>query len=102
MIMHRMKFLNRVCNKRNSFVKINKFYCLKFRDNEEIIQDRPNPRVGFKSTKYTVNEDCGSFTVSIVKKCKEEITVGVRTVDGTATANDDYGPINEIIKISYH
>ena len=53
-------------------------------DNEEITSQRPNPRIGFKSLQYTVVEDCGSFTVTICKKTREEILVGIRTVDGTA------------------
>jgi hypothetical protein len=46
-------------------------------------------------------EDCGSFTVTIMKKTRDDIQVGVRTIDGTAKAVDDYSSINEIIKVSY-
>lgn len=46
-------------------------------------------------------ENCGSFTVTIFKKTREEILVGVRTVDGTAKQVDDYEPIYDVIKVSY-
>ena len=85
----------------NSFVKINKFYCQKFIESEEIVAEKPNPRIGFKSLHYTVIENVGSFTVTICKKVKDEITVGIRTVDGSAKGGDDYLPIYEVIKVSY-
>lgn len=80
---------------------MNKLYCQKFLENEEITNQRPNPRIGFKSLQYTVVENCGSFTVNILKKTREEMQVGVRTVEGTAKEIEDYIPVNEIIKISY-
>ena len=46
-------------------------------------------------------EECGSFFVTICKKTREEIEVGVRTVDGTAKSNEDFIPFSEVIKVSY-
>lgn len=46
-------------------------------------------------------ENVGTFTISILKKTREEIIVGVRTVEGTAKEVEDYIPFNEIIKVSY-
>ncbi|CDW75956.1 na ca-exchange isoform a [Stylonychia lemnae] len=100
-LFYRTQFLSRFTNSGNSFIKVNKFYCQKFVDNEEITSQRPNPRIGFKSLQYTVVEDCGSFTVTICKKTREEITVGIRTIDGTAKQNSDYIPISESVKVSY-
>ena len=46
-------------------------------------------------------EDCGSFTVTLCKKTREELTIGIRTVDGTAKQGSDYEPIYEVVKVSY-
>jgi hypothetical protein len=46
-------------------------------------------------------ENCGSLTVTLMKKTREELLIGIRTVDGTAKAMDDYVPVDEIVRISY-
>eukprot|EP00347_Sterkiella_histriomuscorum_P006709 403351736 len=98
---YRKNLLSKFTNSTNSFMKVNKFYCQKFVENEEITSQRPNPRIGFKSMQYTVIENCGTFTVTICKKTREDIMVGIRTVDGTAKQIDDYIPIYDVVKVSY-
>jgi hypothetical protein len=46
-------------------------------------------------------ENCGVFTATLLKKTREEIIVGVRTIDGSAKARDDFTPINEVIRVAY-
>ena len=36
-----------------------------------------------------------------MKKTREELVLGIRTVDGTAKAVDDYIAIDEIIRVPY-
>jgi len=60
--------------------------------------------VGFKTLSYTVLEDCQSFEVSIIKKMalQTPLKVGVRTVDNTAEAGDDFDAIDKVITITGH
>ena len=100
-MLYRREFLTKFTSSKNQFISINRLYCQKFADNDEITSQRPNPRIGFKSLQYTVVENCGSFTVTILKKTRDEMIVGVRTVEGTAKEVEDYIAVNEIIKVSY-
>lgn len=57
-----------------------------------------NPKFGFSCLHYSVSEAAGALRIKILNKTKIACTVGVRTVDGEACANDDYIPIDEEIK----
>ena len=59
-----------------------------------------NLQIGFKSTRYSVTESSGYIEITIIKKVAEEMAFLVKTVDDTATAPDDYSPLNEIITMS--
>lgn len=55
-----------------------------------------NPLVGFKCLHYSVSEAIGTIKVHVIKKNKgDEFLVGVRTVDGTAEAGEDFEEIDE-------
>jgi solute carrier family 8 (sodium/calcium exchanger) len=64
-----------------------------------------NPKVGFRCLHYSVTESIGTLKVVIIKRDPEEdITVGVRTVDGTANAGTDddlgdYQAVDEVKQI---
>lgn len=58
-----------------------------------------NPKIGFRCLHYSVTESIGTLKVIIIKKDPEDdISVGVRTVDGTANAgvDDDKGDYEAI------
>ena len=65
-----------------------------------------NPKVGFKCLHYTVTEKAGFVRVVITKRNEEDdVQIGVRTIDGTATATvddtqGDYEPIDQVVKMS--
>ena len=56
-----------------------------------------HPKFGFSCLHYSVSEAAGALRIKILNKSKIACTVGVRTQDGEAAANDDYIPIDEII-----
>lgn len=58
-----------------------------------------NENVGFKCLHYSVTESNGTVEVTIVKKKRGQFTLGVRTVDVTATAPKDYTHVDKIITI---
>ena len=49
-----------------------------------------NPYIGFKCLHYSVIEGAGSVEITIIKKTKDALEIGLRTVDDTAIAPDDY------------
>jgi solute carrier family 8 (sodium/calcium exchanger) len=61
-----------------------------------------NADIGFKHAKYEVAEGNQVVNVTIVKKCKEDFTVRVRTVDVQALAPKDYEAKDEYITIKHH
>ena len=56
-----------------------------------------NPYIGFKWLHYSVIEGAGSVEVTIIKKTKDTLEVGIRTVDDTAVAPDDYHHKDEVL-----
>lgn len=56
-----------------------------------------NREVGFKCLHYSVTEGAGTLKVDIVKRSKDELKVGVRTIDDTANAGEDYKAVDEIL-----
>lgn len=58
-----------------------------------------NEEIGFKSLHYSVSESSKWVTIGIKNKTKKDITVGIRTIDDTALAKDDYIPIDETITV---
>ena len=56
-----------------------------------------NPYVGFKCLHYSVTEGAGYLNVMIYKKTQDTLEIGVRTIDDTAVAPDDYHHIDEVI-----
>lgn len=85
--MQRLKFLRQFGSRikgESSFVNVKTEFCKKIKDNKVIAKERPNPRIGFKSQQYICMENCGFLTITLLKKTREEVIVGVRTIDGTA------------------
>ena len=57
-----------------------------------------NKKIGFKSVAYAVPESAGKVQITLVKKVvNEEISVGIRTIEGSAKAPDYFNHFNEII-----
>lgn len=56
-----------------------------------------NPNFGFSCLHYSVSEAAGALRIKVLNKSKIACTVGVRTMDGEAAADDDYIPIDEVI-----
>ena len=59
-----------------------------------------NKEVGFKCLHYSVTEGAGTLKVDIVKRVSGEYSVGVRTVDDTANAGEDYKAIDEVLEFA--
>lgn len=59
-----------------------------------------NDKIGFKCTHYSVTESSKLVRISIIKKAIDEIKVGVRTIDGTATNPQYYKKLNKIITMA--
>lgn len=59
-------------------------------------QGNLNPKIGFKSTKYSVTESSGHVEITIVKKVAEEMAFLIKTEDDTATSPEDYDAYNEV------
>lgn len=59
-----------------------------------------NEKIGFKCTHYSVTESSGTVKVRVIKKIvSDEVTVGIRTIDGTAECPKYYKAMNDVIKI---
>ncbi len=58
-----------------------------------------NPKVGFRCLHYSVTESSGFVELALVKRSMEEFDIGVRTVNGTANAGEDYVAVDEIIRM---
>jgi hypothetical protein len=62
--------------------------------------EQENELIGFKCLHYSVTESSGFVEVTIVKKTvNQDITFGLRTVDGTAKAGTEFGHLEEIISM---
>ena len=62
--------------------------------------EQENELIGFKCLHYSVTESSGFVEVTIVKKTvNQDITFGLRTVDGTAKAATEFGHLDEIISM---
>ena len=59
-----------------------------------------NNQFGFEHLHYTVSEAVGSAVIRVIQKTKDHKEVGVRTItdEGTAQPNDDYVPVDQILK----
>jgi len=66
---------------------------------EKIKVEVENEIVGFKCLHYSVTESNGSVEITIIKKVAQDVTIGYRTVDDSATAPKDYAHTEEIITI---
>lgn len=56
-----------------------------------------NDVIAFKCLHYSVTESAGTMSVTLVKKnMNTECTYGIRTKEGTAKANKDFDPIEEV------
>jgi len=58
-----------------------------------------NPEIGFKALHYSVSEGSKNVTIGIKNKTDKDITCGIRTIDDTALAKEDYTPIDLTITI---
>jgi solute carrier family 8 (sodium/calcium exchanger) len=56
-----------------------------------------NPKIGFKCLHYSVVESSGSIKITLIKKCDEAMTFGVRTKDDTAKVVEDYNALDKQI-----
>jgi len=71
-----------------------------FQEIKKVEQEQPkflSPIVGFKCLHYSVSEGIGKINVKFINKTGMEMEVGVRTVDQTANAGEDYHAIDERI-----
>ena len=71
-----------------------------FKEIKKVEKEQPkflSPIVGFKCLHYSVSEGIGKLNVKFINKTGMEMEVGVRTVDLTANAGEDYYAIDEII-----
>jgi hypothetical protein len=57
-----------------------------------------NPLIGFRCLHYSVSEAIGVVKIKVINKTGDEMTFGVRTVDGTALQGEDFDAIDEKIK----
>ena len=54
-----------------------------------------NPNFGFSCLHYSVSEAAGALRIKILNKTKQAGSIGVRTLDGDALADEDYTAIDE-------
>ena len=57
-----------------------------------------NPLVGFKCLHYSISEKTGKVNVKIINKTRRAIEIGVRTIESTATADEDYKSLDKKVK----
>lgn len=69
-------------------------------EHKEVKTHQPNNDIGFKCLHYSVIESAGTVDVTIVKKTPVEVSVGVRTVDGSAKSPTDYKATSEILNFA--
>lgn len=56
-----------------------------------------NELLAFKCLHYSVTESAGTCSVTIVKKNPNfDCVFGVRTIDGTAKGETEFGPVDEV------
>lgn len=67
---------------------------------KELKSSELNKNCGFPCLHYSVSEGAGTLKVEVVKKCSGSLRVGVKTVDDTANAGEDYKEIEEILEFS--
>ena len=60
-----------------------------------------NPTVGFRCLHYSVTESSGFVELTLIKRTKEDIEFGVRTIEATAKAGEDFVAIDESIHMRY-
>jgi solute carrier family 8 (sodium/calcium exchanger) len=66
---------------------------------EHLNESDKNPDVGFEVLHYSVSEAQGHIEIQVIKKkTGEEYLVGIRTIEGEAKEQEDYIPIDEILK----
>lgn len=61
---------------------------------------RPNEDFGFNTLKYSVKEDKGPLIVKILNKNNKYQKIGVRTIDGSATAGLDYERVQTVVEMT--
>ena len=64
--------------------------------------ENENDSIGFKCLHYSVTESAGSVTLTLLKKEKalnQEITIGIRTIEGSAVGGNNFQPVDDIITI---
>lgn len=61
----------------------------------QLMDEQKNPHFGFSCLHYSVSEAAGALRIKVTNKSKRAGVVYVRTVDGDATADQDYRPIDE-------
>ena len=66
-------------------------------DTSKSFTENGNTKVGFKCLHYQVKEGDGQVRVTLVKKIPGPFDVGIRTLDGTAKAGDDYVALNKAV-----
>lgn len=83
-------------NKNRTEIKKNEIL---FKELKKIEEEQPkflSPIVGFKCLHYSVSEGIGKIHVKFINKTGKEMEIGVRTVNGTATAESDYVEVDTI------
>ena len=61
---------------------------------------KANEEFGFNTLKYSVKEDKGPLMVKILNKKNQFRKIGVRTIDGSATAGLDYERIQTVVEMT--
>ena len=61
---------------------------------------KANEEFGFNTLKYSVKEDKGPLMVKILNKKNQFRKIGVRTIDGSATAGLDYERIQTVVQMT--
>jgi len=67
---------------------------------EAIADDQKNKDFGFKCLHYSVSEASESLHVHVINKSGEACSIRVKTMDGEATAGNDYAAFDDVINFS--
>lgn len=100
-VVGRMKYRRKIGNALTGKKDLVVVKGLKYTAEEKMAKDMEtkdlNPDVGFPCLHYSVSEGAGVLKVEIIKKNTKSMKLGIRTLDDTATGEEDYEKIDKEI-----
>lgn len=66
---------------------------------DELKEHELNDTIGFRCIHYSVTESIGIAKILVVNKKKEGIKFGIRSIDDTALAGDDFEGVDQVVEL---